>query len=127
MENEQAILNGEFEGTLIKHISETPRNAYRECAKLSVNRIYRSKEVLDVELAGFRIISQLLDLMTDAVLHPEKEYSKLLIGRVSNQYEINDPSLYTRILAVLDYISGMTDVYALDVYRKINGNSLPAV
>ena len=27
----------------------------------------------------------------------------------------------------LDYISGMTDVFALDLYRKINGNSLPAV
>jgi len=48
--------------------------------------------------------------MTDAVMHPEKEYSKLLIGRVSNQYEINDQSLYIKILAVLDYISGMTDV-----------------
>lgn len=127
MDNENAILNGEFQGTLIKHISETPRNAYRRCAELSVDRIYRSKDVLDVELAGFRIISQLLDLMTDAVMHPEKEYSKLLIGRVSNQYEINDQSLYIKILAVLDYISGMTDVYALDVYRKINGNSLPAV
>ena len=35
--------------------------------------------------------------------------------------------IYSRLLAVLDYISGMTDVYALDIYRKINGNSLPAV
>lgn len=127
MQNEKDILEGNFSGSLIRHISDTPREAYRQLSQESVRRIYRSKEVLDVELAGFQIISTLLDLMTDAVLHPDREYSKLLIGRVSSQYEINGPDLYTKILAVLDYISGMTDVYALDVYRKINGNSLPAV
>ena len=50
-----------------------------------------------------------------------------MIIRVSNQYNIKAPVLYERIQAVLDYISGMTDVFALDLYRKINGNSLPAV
>lgn len=127
IQNEKAILEGSFSGSLIRHISDIPREAYLHLSRESVRRIYRSKEVLDVELAGFQIISTLLDLMTDAVLHPDREYSKLLIGRVSSQYEINGPDLYTKILAVLDYISGMTDVYALDVYRKINGNSLPAV
>ena len=127
LENEQAILDGTFSESLIKHISPTPREAYRKCAELSVQKIYRSRDVLEVELAGFRIISTLLDLMVEAVLNPEREYSKLLIGRVSSQYDINATDIYNRILAVLDYISGMTDVYALDIYRKINGNSLPAV
>ena len=57
----------------------------------------------------------------------EKAYSELLTNRVSDQYNIKSPVLYERIQAVLDYISGMTDVFALDLYRKINGNSLPAV
>ena len=127
LDNEQAILDGSFTGSLIKHISETPREAYRRCAELSVQKIYRSRDVLEVELAGFRIISTLLDLMVEAVLNPEREYSKLLINRVSSQYDINAKDIYNRLLAVLDYISGMTDVYALDIYRKINGNSLPAV
>ena len=127
LENEKAILDGKFEGSLIKHISETPREAYRRCAELSKEKIYRSRDVLEVELAGFRIISTLLDLMVEAVLNPDREYSKLLIDRVSSQYDINAPDIYNRLLAVLDYISGMTDVYALDIYRKINGNSLPAV
>ena len=30
-------------------------------------------------------------------------------------------------MAVLDYLSGMTDIYALDLYRKINGQQLPMV
>lgn len=127
LENEDSILNGSFSGSLINHISPIPREAYSQCAQLSVQKIYRSRDVLEVELAGFRIISTLLDLMVEAVLNPEREYSKLLIGRVSSQYDINAKDIYNRILAVLDYISGMTDVYALDIYRKINGNSLPAV
>ena len=69
----------------------------------------------------------MIDLMIEAVTSPEKAYSQLLISRVSNQYNMNASTLYGRIQAVLDYISGMTDVYALDLYRKINGNSLPAV
>lgn len=56
--------------------------------------------------------------MIDAVRSPEKAYSQLLINRVSGQYNIKAPALYERIQAVLDYISGMTDVFALDLYRK---------
>ncbi len=127
LDNEEQILEGAFEGSLIKHISQLPATAYKHCADLSFEKIYRSRDVLDIELAGFRIISTLLELMIDAVCSPEKAYSQLLINRVSSQYNIKAPALYERVQAVLDYISGMTDVYALDLYRKINGNSLPAV
>ena len=127
LNNEAKILEGEFEGSLIRHISEQPAAAYKHCADVSMRKIYRSRDVLDIELAGFRIISTLLELMIDAVRSPEKAYSQLLINRVSSQYNIKATALYERIQAVLDYISGMTDVYALDLYRKINGNSLPAV
>ena len=127
LDNEVQILEGEFEGSLIKHITERPAAAYQHCAEVSFKKIYRSRDVLDIELAGFRIISTLLELMIDAVRSPEKAYSQLLINRVSGQYNIKAPVLYERIQAVLDYISGMTDVFALDLYRKINGNSLPAV
>lgn len=127
VENEQKILNGEFPSTLIKNIAPQARIAYQESAKVSASRIYRSKDVLDVELAGFRIITTLLELMIEAVRYPHRTYSQLLIDRVSGQYHINSPTLSGRVQAVLDYISGMTDVFALDLYRKIKGNSLPAV
>jgi len=125
--NEESILQGEFEGALIKHICERAATAYKHSQTISVKKIYRSRDVLDIELAGFNVISTLLDLMIDAVTHPEKAYSQLLIDRVSDQYNIKAPDLYEKIQAVLDFISGMTDVYALDLYRKIQGNSLPAV
>ena len=127
IENEESILEGNFNGSLIKHISQPLKEAYEKCSEIAVNKIYKSRDVVDIELAGFHVISTLLELMIDAVQSPEKAYSQLLINRVSSQYDINSPTLYGKIQAVLDYISGMTDVYALDLYRKIKGNGLPAV
>ena len=125
--HEQDILSGTFSGSLIDSISERPHEAYCRCAKLSAQRIYRSKVVLDVELSGYKIMETLMHQMTEAIMHPDRYYSQQLIGRVSSQYAIESPDLETRVMAVIDYISGMTDVYALDVYQKINGISLPIV
>lgn len=127
VEHEEEILNGTFQGSLIDHISSLQHDAYEICSKLSLKRIYKSKPVLDVELSGYQIMQTLLEQFIGAVVHPERFYSKHLISRVSSQYDIDAPDLETRIMAVIDYISGMTDVYALDVYQKISGISLPIV
>ena len=127
VEHEEKILNGTFEGSLIDNISPLQREAYKRCAKLSVEKIYKSRPVLDVELSGYQIMATLMDKMTEAVMNPERYYSQQLIGRVSSQYDINADDLETRLMAIIDYISGMTDVYALDVYQKINGISLPII
>ena len=127
IDHEDEILAGTFEKGLIDHISPLQREAYKACAKLSVARIYKSRPVLDVELSGYKIMATLMDQMVEAVMHPDRYYSQQLIGRVSSQYDIDAKDLETRLMAVIDYISGMTDVYALDVYQKINGISLPII
>lgn len=127
VDHEEEILNGTFEGSLIDHISAPQRDAYKRCSKLSVEKIYRSRPVLDVELSGYQIMATLMNKMTEAVMNPERYYSQQLIGRVSSQYDINADDLETRLMAIIDYISGMTDVYALDIYQKINGISLPII
>jgi dGTPase len=127
LDHEQQIMDGMFTGSLIDHISELPRDAYIHCTSIAKNRIYKSKPVLDVELSGYHIMATLMELMIEAIEHPERYYSQQLIGRVSSQYDINNKQLEARIMAVIDYISGMTDVYALDVYQKICGISLPII
>lgn len=127
IENEDAILAGEFEGSLIKHTCPLIRDAYKRCSEVAVSRIYNSRDVIDTELAGYKIIYTLVELFTDAVMNPDKAYSKLLLNRISSQYEVDSIEIYPRLIAVLDFISGMTDVFALDLFRKINGESLPIV
>ncbi len=125
--NEEAILNGTFKGSLIKHIDERQRKAYEKCSEVAYGKIYHSKPVLDIELGGYKIMQTLLSQMIDAIMNPDRFYSQQLLRRVSSQYEIDAPDLDTRVMAVVDFISGMTDVFALDFYQKINGTSLPIV
>lgn len=127
MRHEDEIMRGEFSGSLIDSIDDRLVKAYRNCTELSKKRIYKSKPVLDVELSGFKIMDSLMEVMTEAAVNPQRFYSRQLISRVSSQYDISASDLETRIMAVIDYISGMTDVYALDIYQKINGISLPIV
>lgn len=128
LDNEDAIMLGQFEGALIKHISPLPNRANKEATRISISKIYKTKDVVDIELAGHRIIGFLLETFITAVTeHPTTKYSELIISRIPEQFEIHADSTYKRILAVLDFVSGMTDVYALDLYRKITGMSLPTV
>lgn len=125
--HEEEILAGTFEGSLIDHISERQKKAYKKCEKISYSKIYQSKPVLDIELSGYQIMATLMEVFIEAAVNPSRFYSKQLLRRVSSQYDIENENLEERIMAVIDYISGMTDIYALDIYQKINGISLPIV
>lgn len=127
IENEKAILEGRFTGSLLEHIPSPELEAYSACNSLSWNKIYCASDVVDIELAGNRIITFLMEKLIHAVCNPELNYSRLLLSKVPEQYEVDSPDIFCKIQAVIDHVSGMTDVYALDLYRKLNGMSLPAV
>lgn len=125
MKYESDILNGTFTGDLISHLPNKTVIAYKRCKSVAIHKIYKSSHVVDIEISGYKIIRTLLDLYINAVCAPDKAYSQLLTNRVSSQYNTHSPNIEERIMAVLDFISGMTDIYALDLYHKINGNSIP--
>ena len=110
-EHEAEILSGTFSGSLLDHIPPREKDGYRRCEALSWKRIYCASDVVEIELVK-------------AVSNPTLNYSRLLLAKVPEQYETQASSLYGKIQAVLDHISGMTDVYALDLYRRLNGMSL---
>lgn len=124
VDNEEKILRGEFEGALLDYITPLEREAFQRCVDLSWSHIYCAPDVVDIELAGNRIITFLMEKLTEAVVNPDFNYSRLLLSKIPRQYQIDAPTLYGKLQAIVDYISGMTDVYALDLYRKLNGMSL---
>ena len=127
VEHEEEILNGTFNGSIIDHIAPLQREVYRRCTEISYQKIYHSKPVLDIELSGYKIMETLMSVFVEAAVNPKRFYSQQLIRRVSSQYDIHSDDVETRIMAVIDYISGTTDVYALDIYQKIKGVALPIV
>ncbi|MDO5017120.1 MAG: dNTP triphosphohydrolase [Porphyromonas sp.] len=125
--HEEEILSGTFAGSLIQSLPERERAAYARARQVAFDRIYFTKEVLDIEFAGFRIFEYLLDTLIEVQLKPDNAYSKLWLRRIPEQYDMHRDTMYGKIQSALDYISGMTDVYALDLYRKFTGMSLPAI
>jgi len=125
--HEDEIMEGRFQGSLIDHISPLPRQGYQRCSELAFKKLYRASYVVDVDLAGSRIINLLLDKLTQAVVNPESYYSQLLLNKFPQQYDVHAASLFEKLQGVLDHISAMTDVYALNLYRQLDGISLPTV
>lgn len=127
VENEDGILSGKMQGSLVEKTEPMLSEAYAACSEKAWEKIYRAPEVVDIEIAGNRIITYLMRCLVEAVMYPEKNFSRLLLEKVPKQYDTRADSVYGRIQSALDHISGMTDVYALDLFRKLNGHSLPAV
>lgn len=126
-DHEKEILAGDYHGVLTSNIPGRLSEAYAICSETAWAKIYSAPEVVDVELAGNRIITYLMENLVGAVVAPEKAYSRLLLGKVPQQYDVRSKNLNTRLQGVVDHISAMTDVYALDLFRTLNGHTLPAV
>lgn len=127
VDNEESILAGTHEKTLIKSAPDILREAYDECARVAESRIYCTSDVVDIEIAGNRILTYLLEVLMDAAMHPERNFSRLLLQKMPRQYDVHAADTYGKVMAVLDHVSGMTDIYALDLFRQLNGHSLPQV
>ena len=124
--NYEAIMDGTFKSTLIKNLSGTNKEAYDKCTDLAYSRIYHTDIVTQIQIAGFKILGTILKEYTDAVLKPETYYARNILSVMPEQYQVSkDDSMYTKIQTVVDYVSGMTDSYALNLYRKIKGIELP--
>ncbi len=123
--NYDAIMSGAFCGSLTDHLSGKTQQAMEHCKQISFAKIYRHPSVVEIEISGFKILGSLLHEFSVAVLNPDDTLSKMLMPFIPEQFKVNgDASPYEKLQSVLDYISGMTDIYALDLYRKINGIGL---
>jgi dGTPase len=126
-QNHKNILNGILGKSLIKMLNPVEEKAMNEVKKVSFSKVYAHRSVVEIEIAGYKIIGTLLDEFIGAVVSPNDMYSKKLNSLLPSQYKIESDSTYLKIQSVVDFVSGMTDIYALDLYRKIKGISLPEI
>lgn len=115
------IMRGAFQGSLISHLPDFEENALKQCRNQSVKNIYRHPSVVKIELTGFNVIGTLLDEFTEAVLHPDKVYNKKLLSLMPEQFKPLQDDLYSKVQSVLDFISNMTDLYAVQLYKDLRG------
>ncbi|MBE0570334.1 MAG: deoxyguanosinetriphosphate triphosphohydrolase [Ignavibacteriaceae bacterium] len=128
MDEEKNILTGKFENELISQIKRA--NALKKIKDISIAKIYKSRSVVEREVAGYEVLGGLLDTFINSyneayekkISSKNKSVFALLPGRIGE--DIPD-DLYLRLLRIIDFVSGMTDSFAVSLFRKIKGISLP--
>jgi len=126
-DNEETILEGTFSGSLIDRLPTVQTEAMKRVQKISIEEVYNHRSVVEIEIAGYKIIGTLLEEFVEAIMNPEDKYSRKILSLLPDQYKTTEESSYYKIQSIVDFVSGMTDVFALDLYRKIKGISLPGV
>ena len=129
MKHEDELLNGTLEKDLLKCLPKEDHDLIEEINKYSVSHIYNYRAVVEIEIAGYNVIGGLLKEFVHAILNPSLTKSGKIIKLVSAQFPIllGKENLYHDIQSLVDYIAGMTDLYAIDIYRKITGITIPEI
>ncbi|MEQ1695745.1 MAG: dGTP triphosphohydrolase [Hyphomicrobiaceae bacterium] len=125
------IMKGNFRRSLLEsgHLSRDCNQIRQYCK----DHLYFEREKMEKEAAGYCVIFGLMDAfgtMLMELLRKNGEIGKLNM-RYQNLYHLlptsdgasvgQDP--YSTLLFLVDYISGMTDRYALELFQKITGSS----
>ena len=124
--NEKAILEGTFDKSLLDKCAYEAQ--INDIINLSIEKIYRSNEVVEKEIAGYKILGKLLDVFLTAVnnkhLGKASNYDRLILQILPKEYQAPVQNTYERILMICSYVSRMSDSYAIRLYKKIEGNSI---
>jgi dGTPase len=131
IDEEENIMNGKLDKDLISLLPTA--DSLEEIKRVSVEKIYSIKGVVEREAAGFEVLGGLLDTFINAVnefaedkVSPKnKTIIKLLPDQFLGDDGKPDNDIYTRLLKITDFVSGMTDSYAVSLFRRIKGISLP--
>ena len=129
LDHEEAILNGTFDMALADYCPS--KQGLKEIIKISVEKIYRARQVVEIEAAGHEVLPGLLEefttagfyLMNNTSSRKYQNLQQLLPIDIRMAIQLN-PTPNNMLRNVLDFVSGLTDRHALSLYRKIKGISI---
>lgn len=121
--NFATILEGNLERGLLD-IYKSENITLQDIESFSIEKIYNHKAVVEIENAGYNVMYELLDHFIPSILKSpdeRKSYDKKALKLLPKQFFYEDGTDYQKVLGVIDFVSGMTDNFATDLYRKIKG------
>ena len=118
MKYEEEILAGTFDQSLIDKSNYQAQ--ITDIINLSIERIYNSREVIEKEIAGYEILSTLLEARCRALDNNDTHYNQL-IQQLLAPNDHSEKSLYENLIQICAEVSTMTDGKALRNYKKIKG------
>lgn len=123
----EAIMKGEQVPPLIDCLEGSSSEAMKVVKRISIEQIYNHKTVIEIELSGYRIIGSLLDNYCKAIIRPDSAYHSKILRLLPKQFKFENGTNYQKLMGILDYITGMTDLYALEQFRVLQGINLPGI
>ncbi|MEM9324045.1 MAG: dGTP triphosphohydrolase [Bacteroidota bacterium] len=132
LDHERDILSGDFDRSMTDEMPSTP--VLNQIIDLSIKKIYRARQVVEREAAGFEIIEKLMQAFCESMHHQhmEKVVKKprlraiyRLLPEDYQQLLEREQSLYSRLQLIVDFVSGLTDKSAVNLYKTISGFTLP--
>ncbi|MGV3546200.1 MAG: dGTP triphosphohydrolase, partial [Pedobacter sp.] len=126
-DEQKAILSGTFNQSLTDALPENYLQAWKTIEKISVEKIYNYQSVIAKEVSGYKVMAGLLEEFVPALVNNDTHYYRKLVQLIPKQFHTEKKDLYSRVQSVLDFVSGMTDLYAVELYGKIKGISFPSV
>ncbi len=124
LENEEAILQGEFDKSLLDKCKFEAQ--INDILKICIDKIYKSKEVIEKEVAGYKIIADLLDVFVTALNNKHNgelsNYDKLVLHLLPEEYQLESKDAYSRIMQICSYVASLSDGFAIRLHKKIKGN-----
>lgn len=125
-EYEEAILKGEFHMALLDKSQYAAQIS--DIIGISVSKIYKSPEVIEKELAGYKIIADILEVYTKALMNAKNDcatsYDKLLLQSLPETYFDGANSTYELLLGACCFVAGLSDSAAVYIHNKIMGRKL---
>lgn len=121
--NFDKILQGNLEKGLLD-IDKSENKTLQDIESFSIEKIYNHKAVVEIENAGYNVMYELLDHFIPSILKSadeRKSYDIKALKLLPKQFFYEDGTAYQKVLGVIDFVSGMTDNFATDLYRKIKG------
>lgn len=132
LQQEEKMLSGSFEESLTDLIAAAP--VMGEIKKISVEKIYRSQVVLETEIAGFEVLGGLLDAFVTAAWYKKFDPAGFTARHRSTlrllpegYWPEEQETVYELVMSCLDFVSGLTDSHAVNLFGKIKGTALPVI
>ncbi|MFD1769355.1 deoxyguanosinetriphosphate triphosphohydrolase [Sphingobacterium suaedae] len=126
--HQDQFLSGTFQSALMDALDAPIVEQMKKISAISVAQIYNAPTVVQIEIAGYKVMNALLEEFVPAYLKTNKTvFDNKLVAMMPAQFHTHQQDTYSKIRAVLDFVSGMTDVYAVELYRKIKGISIPSL
>ena len=128
MQNEKGLLDGTLKKALIDYLPEDEKQLSKIIDKYSYPYIYNQRAVVEIEIAGYNVIGNLLKEFFDAVINPASSKSKKLLQLISQQFIITGEKnkLYFDIQSIVDYIAGDDRLVCSRYVPENNGDVVSA-